>query len=78
MESSMSRLENHRSPTLSSFEGRELSLHVYRPLLTKLEEQYRKVCGKNLVGGQKNGAHSAAGCVRCKFQHREGSKPVMN
>jgi hypothetical protein len=77
MGSNMSHLENRRNRTQFSFSSREWSLRASHLLLTKLGEQYRKGCGKNLAGGRTSGAHSEAGCVQCKFQRRGGNKPMI-
>lgn len=76
MESSMFHLGCHRNPTPFSYVAREWSPHVFHLLETIHAAQYRKECEKNLAGERKNDVHNEVGFCQCRFQHREGNKPI--
>lgn len=78
MESSRFRLPSHRSPILSSFSNRELSLHASHLLGTKLAVRYRTKYAKNPAEERRNGERNEVDYVLYRFRHREGSMPDMN
>lgn len=75
MGSSMSHLRSRRSLTRFACANRESSPRASHPLGTKPGGQCRIGCAKNLVGEQRSGARSEAGCGRYKSQHHGGNKP---
>jgi len=76
MGSSTSHLPHLCSLVLSFSLGPGWSLRASRLLLTRLVEQYRIECGRNLVEAQMNGEHNVADCGLCRFRHRGESKPM--
>lgn len=72
----MSRRKTHSNPAQSFFASHGSCQRAFRLLSTKPEVQCRKGYAMNLVEGRRNGVRNAVDFARCKFQRREGSKPI--
>ena len=72
----MSRRKTRSSPAQSFFASHGSCQRAFRLLLTIPEGQCRKGYAMNLAVERRSVVRSAVDFAQCKFQRREGSRPV--